>query len=148
MQTDLSPTDGTNGPRYDQANDRYVFRHDPDGTATITTTIVHALASIADTDVSQGEFSLYDSVDPDALERLFAPKADGSPRTGGHVAFTALDHEVYVYANGDVIIYPPVQPGGRGVTEAALDVGDDASTDRQSESEPRAGRDADLDRSN
>ena len=107
MQTELQSTDDANHPQYDQPNDRYVFHHDSDGTATITATIVHALASIAETDVSQGEFSLYDSVDPDALERIFRQKADGTERTGGHVAFTALDHEVLVYANGDVIIYPP-----------------------------------------
>ncbi|NUB92490.1 hypothetical protein HTZ84_04590 [Haloterrigena sp. SYSU A558-1] len=106
MQTELSTADADD-LQYDQTNDRYVFNHDPDGTATITTTIVHALASIADTDVSQGEFSLYDSVDPDALDRIFSKKADGTERTGGHIAFTALEHEVYVYANGDVIIYPP-----------------------------------------
>lgn len=111
MQTQTSSPDKTDEPQYDQTNDRYVFHHDPDGTATITTTIVHALASIADTDVSQGEFSLYDSVDPDALDRIFSKKADGSERTGGHVAFTALEHEVYVYANGDVIIYPPSETG-------------------------------------
>ena len=107
MQTELSPTTDADGLQYDQTNDRYVFTHDPEGTATITTTIVHAIASIADTDVSQGEFSLYDSVDPDALDRLFSRKADGTERSGGHVAFSALEHEVYVYANGDVIIYPP-----------------------------------------
>ncbi len=107
MQTELTPADGTDDLQYDQPNDRYVFHHDTDGTATITTTIVHALSSIADTDVSQGEFSLYDSVDPDALDRIFSKKADGTERTGGHIAFTALEHEVYVYANGDVIIYRP-----------------------------------------
>ncbi|TYT61339.1 HalOD1 output domain-containing protein [Natrialba swarupiae] len=107
MQTERSPTHDISDLQYDQPNDRYVFHHDGDGTATITTTIVHAIASIADIDVSQGEFSLYDSVDPDALDRLFGKKADGTERTGGHVAFTALEHEVYVYANGDVIIYPP-----------------------------------------
>ena len=107
METELTSTDDTDDIQYDETNDRYVFHHDIDGTATITTTIVHALASIADTDVSQGEFSLYDSVDPDALDRLFRTKADGTERTGGHVAFTALEYEVYVYANGDVIIYPP-----------------------------------------
>ncbi len=107
MHCEQSSTDTASGLRYDQANERYVFHHDTDGSATITTTIVHALASIADTDVSQGEFSLYDSVDPDALEQLFAPKADGSSRSDGHVAFTALEHEVFVYADGDVIVYPP-----------------------------------------
>ncbi|ELY57565.1 HalOD1 output domain-containing protein [Natronolimnohabitans innermongolicus] len=116
MQTELSTAGDADGLQYDQTNDRYVFKHDPDGTATLTTTIVHALASIADTDVSQGEFSLYDSVDPDALDRIFSPKADGTERSGGHIAFTALEHEVYVYANGDVIIYPPT--GAQGPTRA------------------------------
>ncbi|MFC4542271.1 HalOD1 output domain-containing protein [Halosolutus amylolyticus] len=106
MQTELTDDD-TGDYQYDQTNDRYVFHHDSEGTATITATIVHALASIAETDVSQGEFSLYDSVDPDALDRIFSKKADGTERSGGHVAFTALEHEVFVYANGDVIIYPP-----------------------------------------
>ncbi|APW98818.1 hypothetical protein CHINAEXTREME_13950 [Halobiforma lacisalsi AJ5] len=107
MQTETPLPDDADDLQYDQRNDRYVFHHDTDGPATITTTIVHALTSITETDVSQGEFSLYDSIDPDALDRLFRPKADGTERTSGHVAFTALDHEVYVYANGDVIIYPP-----------------------------------------
>lgn len=114
MRTETTPSDETDEVRYDQANDRYVFHYDDDGTATVTTTIVHALAEIADTDVSQGEFSLYDSIDPDALDRIFRPKADGTRRTGGHIAFTALEHEVFVYANGDIIIYPPArahQPG-------------------------------------
>ncbi len=107
MQAEIPPSDERHEPQYDRTNDRYVFQYDPDGSATVTTTVVHALASVAEIDVSQGEFSLYDSVDPDALERIFGHKADGRPRTGGHVAFTALDHEVYVHADGDVHIYPP-----------------------------------------
>ncbi len=109
MQAKVPPSDEPCGPEYDRSNDRYAFRYDPEGSATLTTTIVHALATIADIDVSQGEFSLYDSVDPDALERIFSPKVDGTERTGGHVAFTALDHEVYVHANGDVFVYPPAE---------------------------------------
>ncbi|GAB3034687.1 HalOD1 output domain-containing protein [Natronobiforma cellulositropha] len=100
------PTD-EGGPTFDQSNDRYVYRYDPGGSATLPTALVHAIATVADVDVSQGEFSLYDSIDPDALERLFSPKADGTRRVGGHVAFTALEHAVYVYADGTVFIYPP-----------------------------------------
>ncbi|MCU4924705.1 hypothetical protein OB905_01730 [Halobacteria archaeon AArc-dxtr1] len=106
MQAHASSTHDTTDLEYDDEHDRYVCQYDPDGTATLTTTIVHAIATIADTDVSQGEFSLYDSIDPDALERLFATKADGSGRERGHVAFSALDHEVYVHADGDIVIYP------------------------------------------
>lgn len=109
MQAEIPPSDEQHGLEYDRANDRYVFRYDPEGSATVTTAVVHTLATVADIDVSQGEFSLYDSVDPDALERIFSPKSDGTPRTGGHVAFTALDHEVYVHADGEVYIYPPAE---------------------------------------
>lgn len=109
MQATLHTADDATDLQYDQTNDRYVLHYDSDGSATLTAAIVHAIASIADVDVSQGEFSLYDSVDPDALESIFGSKADGSKRTGGHVAFTALDYEVYVYANGDIIIYPPAR---------------------------------------
>ena len=109
MQQESPPSDPAD-LQYDETNARYVGQYDVDGTATLTTTIVHALASIAEVDVSQGEFSLYDSIDPDCLERLFAPKADGTRRCGGHVAFTALGHEVYVYADGDIVIYPPESP--------------------------------------
>lgn len=107
MQTELPSSHERSDLQYDRTNDRYVFHYDDAGSATITATIVHALASITDVDVSQGEFSLYDSIDPDALERLFRSKADGSERTGGHAAFTALECAVYVYATGEILIYPP-----------------------------------------
>ena len=107
MQTEHSlHRDGTE-PRYDQTNHRYYLHYDVDGPATLTTTIVHALSTVTNVDVSQGEFSLYDSIDPDALERIFAPKVDGSPRSEGHVSFVALDHQIFVHANGDIYIYPP-----------------------------------------
>ncbi|MFU8867651.1 HalOD1 output domain-containing protein [Natronococcus sp.] len=109
MQTESTSRDESDELRDEQGDDRYVFHYDDDDTATLTATIVHALASIADTDVSQGEFSLYDSIDPDALDRIFRPKADGTERTGGHIAFTALEHEVYVYADGEIVIYPPAE---------------------------------------
>ena len=111
MQTKKQPSTDPDAPEYDAVNDCYRIHHDEDGTASITTTVVHALTRIVDADVSQGEFSLYDSVDPDALERLFASKADGSKRSDGHVAFRALKFDVYVYANGDIVLYPPSSDG-------------------------------------
>ena len=106
MQRERNRTHEATSPRYDEANDRYELSYEPEGSATLLTTIVHGLTSVGDVDVSQGEFSLYDSVDPDALERIFSPKADGEPRMNGHVAFTALECEVYVHASGDIYIYP------------------------------------------
>lgn len=109
MQTEITRTTETSELQYDEANDRFEVEYDPEGSATLLTTIVHGLTAVVDVDVSQGEFSLYDSVDPDALERIFSPKADGEERTGGHVAFTALECEVYVHANGEIYIHPPPQ---------------------------------------
>jgi hypothetical protein len=51
--------------------------------------------------------TLYDVIDPDALDSLFEPKADGTPRAGGTVEFTLADCEVTVRGDGDVIVAPP-----------------------------------------
>ncbi|QLG29671.1 hypothetical protein HUG10_18865 (plasmid) [Halorarum halophilum] len=93
-------------PRTRQPNTYYVH-HDPTGSADLTTTIVHALADVMGEDVTGTEFPLYDSVDPDALDRLFAPKTDGTPRPPGHVAFSVQDYRVTVYSSGEIAITPP-----------------------------------------
>lgn len=85
----------------------YYAQHDPTGAADLTTTVVHALADVMGVDVTGTEFSLYDSVDPDALDRLFAPKADGTPRPPGHVAFGVQGYRVTVYSSGEIAITPP-----------------------------------------
>jgi hypothetical protein len=45
---------------------------------------------------------VYDVVDPDALNALFAARTDGTPRVDGTVTFTYRDHEFVVASNGDV----------------------------------------------
>lgn len=52
---------------------------------------------------------LYEVVDPDALDQLFQPKADGTPRPGGELTFTYSGCEVIVRADGDVIVVPPAE---------------------------------------
>lgn len=49
---------------------------------------------------------LNDVVDLDALDALFAPQFDGSPRPGGRVSFQYLDHDVLVCEDGTVIVTP------------------------------------------
>ena len=39
---------------------------------------------------------LHDTVDPEALDDLFGPRYDGTPRAGGRVEFTHLDCDVVV----------------------------------------------------
>lgn len=85
----------------------YHAYHDPRSPAKLSTTIVHALADVMDLDVTDTGFSLYDSVDPDALDQLFVPKSDGTPRPPGHVAFSVQGYRITVYSEGHIVITPP-----------------------------------------
>ncbi|WP_049921937.1 HalOD1 output domain-containing protein [Halopiger djelfimassiliensis] len=87
----------------------YRAYHDPDGPATLSTTVIHALADCMGVDVTDGRISLYDAVDPDALDDLFRPRHDGSPRTGGTLTFVVDDHRVTVTSDGEILIEPPAR---------------------------------------
>lgn len=96
---------GTNDQRSPSKD--YHTTHDREGTAKLTTTLVHALADVMDRDVTDAGSLLYDSVDPNAIDRIFSPTGDGSPRAPGHVAFVVDGYRVTVYSDGDVVITPP-----------------------------------------
>lgn len=84
----------------------YTVQHDFEGTATVTETVVHALSDVTGMDVTDADFALHDYVDPDSLNRMFAPKPDGTPRVNGHVSFTVMGYQTTVYATGQVQILP------------------------------------------
>ena len=84
----------------------YTVHHDFDGVATVTETVVHALSDVTGVDVTDTDFALYDYVDPDALNRLFAPKSDGTSRVNGHVSFTVMGYQTTIYASGQITIVP------------------------------------------
>ncbi|WP_265108891.1 HalOD1 output domain-containing protein [Halosolutus halophilus] len=96
-------------PPAPQSRSPSVYRavHDPEGTATLSTTVIHALADCTGVDVTDCRFSLYDAVDPDALDALFRPRHDGRPRTGGRLSFVVDDHYVTVTSDGEILIEPP-----------------------------------------
>ena len=87
----------------------YEFNHEFGGSAKLTTTLVHALSDVAGVDVTDAEFTLSDYVDPEALDNLFKPKDDDSPRLGGHLSFTAWGCQVTVYSDGRITVVPPRQ---------------------------------------
>jgi hypothetical protein len=60
-------------------------------------------------DVTDTGFTLNDHVDPDALDQLFKPKDDGTPRMNGHLTFTVWGNQVTVYSDGQIAIVPPQQ---------------------------------------
>ncbi|GAA0258991.1 hypothetical protein GCM10009000_089870 [Halobacterium noricense] len=46
--------------------------------------------------------TLYTVINPEALDELFAPKADGTPRTNGSVSFQYAGYQVTVSSEGTV----------------------------------------------
>lgn len=46
--------------------------------------------------------ALYDVINPEALDALFAPRTDGSPRTNGRVEFTFCGYDVVVSSDGTI----------------------------------------------
>lgn len=85
----------------------YRVEHDSDDPAALSTTVVHALADCMGIDVTDSRLSLYDAVDPDALDSLFRPCHDGTPRNGGTLSFPINGYHVTVDSSGEILIKPP-----------------------------------------
>jgi len=96
-----------NRPNHPDRNTTFYATHDADGPAEFSTTIVHALADLAGVDVTETRHRLYDSIDPDALDRLFRPRLDGTPRGDGHVVFTVWNYRVTAYSDGRIAVEAP-----------------------------------------
>jgi len=92
-----------------QYSQEYVVKHDFDGSAKLTTTLAHALSDVSGNDVTGTGFTLYEHVDPDALDKLFKPKEDGTPRMNGCLTFSVWGHQVTVYSDGQIAIVSPHQ---------------------------------------
>lgn len=84
--------------------------HDEDSPAKLSTTVVHALADVLGTDASVMREELHGCVDIRGLDLLFRGRTDGTPRAGGYLSFRLYDHQVTVYASGDIAIEPPTRP--------------------------------------
>ena len=88
---------------------QYVAQHDFEGTAELSTTIVHALSNVTGVDVTEAEARLDDHVDTRALDRLFTPYFDGTLRACGQLSFVAWEHRVTIYSHGEITIVPDGQ---------------------------------------
>jgi len=87
----------------------YVVTHDFGGSAELTTTLAHAISDVTGIDVTDTGFTIADYVDPGALDRLFRPKPDGTPRSNGQLSLTIWGCQVTVHADGRIVITPPPQ---------------------------------------
>ena len=52
-----------------QVGTEYYAYHGPEGATRLGTTVVHGLADVMGEDITDTGFILYDSIDPDALDR-------------------------------------------------------------------------------
>lgn len=82
-----------------------VAHHDfDDSTSELTVTIVDAVASAVGVSPTEVVPRVDEHVDPDALDRLFRPRPDGTPREG-RLVFELLDCRVAVDGDGAVLVY-------------------------------------------
>lgn len=88
----------------------YYAYHDSESAAKLSTTVIHALADVMGADVTDTGFQLHDSIDPDALDRIFSDMTGGSSSNPSHLAFTVENYQVTVYSSGQIVITPAAPP--------------------------------------
>jgi Halobacterial output domain 1 len=79
---------------------QYDWRNDQPLSTTLVQTMVEA-AGIDPKDIPE---PFYDSIDPEALEDLFRPQIDGTPRVNGRAIFVFAGHYITVQADGQITI--------------------------------------------
>ncbi|WP_266081168.1 HalOD1 output domain-containing protein [Haladaptatus caseinilyticus] len=72
---------------------------------SLSNQILTVIAEVDDRSVNAIE-PLYKTIDPDALDALFAPQIDGSSRASGNVSFKYAGYWVTVSSEGAVEIDP------------------------------------------
>lgn len=82
-----------------------------------STNVVEAVAEVADCDPLAGDCVLYDVVDPDALDRLFAER-ENAPMSGKAV-FSLQECRIEVRASGELVVHEPHDGQGESNTSAA-----------------------------
>jgi len=92
-----------------QHQQSYTVQHDFSDTASVTATLTHALSDVSGINVTEVEMAVRESVDPDALDRLFTPVSNGSPRANGQLSVNIQGYQTTIYGNGLISIVPPQQ---------------------------------------
>lgn len=77
----------------------YRVTHDPDSSATVSDTVIRAIAEVAGVDPTNTVIPLSESIDPDALDGLFT-STDGEAQ----LTFRVCGLEVLVQSDGRVRI--------------------------------------------
>jgi hypothetical protein len=89
--------------RIDHERKTAFVAHDWTGADSLTNTIVSTVAELSGTDAIDVE-RLYDRIDPESLESLFAPTSGAAARNTGQVSFRLDAYEITVHATGDIVV--------------------------------------------
>lgn len=85
-----------------------VDRSEGDSTRSLSFAIIAAVAEregVDPTDIEPPEYeALYEVLDPEALDALFAPRQNGAERASGRVEFRYCGYDVTVTDGGEVSI--------------------------------------------
>lgn len=96
MSTDhWVPDDGDDAP--------IVLEYAPDDETPTSIAVVRTIAALENVDPTALEFTLYDYIDPVALDRLIAHAGTGSTE----VRFTVRDYRVSVLETGEIVVREP-----------------------------------------
>ncbi|MFB6102137.1 MAG: HalOD1 output domain-containing protein [Haloplanus sp.] len=90
--------------RYDPERDAYVADHRETSDRELSVTVVHAVLEA--TGKEPTDVNLNAVVQPDALNRIFAPTHDGTPRNGGTLTFDFAGCRVTVDGDGEIVVEP------------------------------------------
>lgn len=94
--------DAADSSRLTEGADRqgtYQTSHDPDGPATVSDTVIEAIATVAEVDPTTTVIPLSDHIDPDALDALFTDCGEDV-----QVRFSVCGLDVVVQSDGHVQI--------------------------------------------
>lgn len=86
-------------------HDLYTVRHDLDGEEPLSTAVVLAVTEAAGIEPREIRGTLYEVVDPDALDDVFR-SIGGDSATGGRVSFPLAGHRVTVSDDGTITVRP------------------------------------------
>lgn len=97
--TDDLPSDRQSA---EPADDVHRVEYDIRDGEPLSTAVVLAVAEAADIEPADIQEPLYNVLDPDALNSLFGPKADGTPRDNGKLSFSIYGHDVTIEGNESI----------------------------------------------
>jgi len=99
-----SPPDSDATGTYDPETGSYVVDHHETSDVELSVTVVHAVLEVTDADPT--DIDLNAVVRPDALNRIFGHKPDGTSRVGGTLTFELAGCRVTVTGDGEVRVDP------------------------------------------